>query len=70
MAKSTKTLEWFDTTIDRLQKERAQLESKLRKQYRSGRTYVRKNPTRSVGVVFAAGIILGLAAGLLISEED
>lgn len=65
-----KQYEWLDEASDKLQKEKKRLEARLRKQYQSGKRYVRRNPAQSAGFLLGLGLAVGLVVGALLSEDE
>jgi ElaB/YqjD/DUF883 family membrane-anchored ribosome-binding protein len=55
-----KAIENYDKALDRLKYEKERLERELRHEYRNARRYVRANPEQGLGVVFVAGLVLGV----------
>lgn len=55
----------YEKLIDRLKKERAELQGELNRDYREARRYVRSHPEEGVLFAFAGGIALGYVLGKL-----
>ncbi|PAU93963.1 hypothetical protein CK503_09870 [Aliifodinibius salipaludis] len=49
----------YEKLIDRLKKERAELEDEINRDYREARRYVRSHPEEGVLIGFVGGIALG-----------
>lgn len=55
----------YEKLIDRLKKERAELEDEINRDYREARRYVRSHPEEGVLIGFVGGIALGYILGKL-----
>lgn len=53
----------YEKLIDRLKKERKELQSELNRDYREARRYVRSHPEEGVLVAFVSGVALGFILG-------
>lgn len=55
----------YEQLIDRLKKERKELQHELNNEYREARRYVRSHPEEGVLIGFVGGIALGFLLGKL-----
>ena len=53
----------YEKLIDRLKKERSELQDELNRDYREARRYVRSHPEEGVLIAFVGGIALGYVLG-------
>lgn len=58
-----KKLKGYEELIDRLKKERKELQHELNRDYREARNYVRSHPEEGVLYAFVGGIALGYVLG-------
>lgn len=63
--KKREKIKGYKKLIDRLKKERAELENEINRDYREARRYVRSHPEEGVLIGFVGGIALGYILGKL-----
>jgi ElaB/YqjD/DUF883 family membrane-anchored ribosome-binding protein len=63
--KKREKIKGYEKLINRLKKERAELEDEINRDYREARRYVRSHPEEGVLIGFVGGIALGYILGKL-----
>ncbi|MDZ7659191.1 hypothetical protein [Fodinibius sp.] len=63
--KKREKIKGYEKLINRLKKERAELEDEINRDYREARRYVRSHPEEGVLIGFVGGIALGYLLGKL-----
>ncbi len=59
----SKKIKGYEKLIDRLKKERKELQNELDRDYREARRYVRSHPEEGVLIAFMGGVALGFILG-------